>query len=178
MMKQTMKISLLLLTIPMLSACSLMSTEHGNTADINHTRQSTTSTPELVEIPAPDPAIILLAKRQTWCLLSESERLQVDAVLRSRSNTTSLFQRLMLNTCEPEKNATQIRSLIAALDSQMLSDAERALLSLIDNTNRSLLQSQRERDTLHAKLRKTIDGISDIETQINSNETQQLRGQQ
>ncbi len=172
-MKRTMNKNLLLLNISLLGACSLVApVPKHESAPVNDTA------PEVVAIHVPAPVIALLAKRQAWCLLPEDERLQVQGILQTRNNSTSQFQQLILATCAPEHNAKQSRALITTLSAQSLSEAERALLSLIDDTNRALLQTQQERDVLQAKLRHTIDGISDIEAEINSNETQQLRGQQ
>ena len=167
MMKNTMKNTLLLLIISLLSACSITNAEHEDIRPEHNTSKDPVPAPALVEIRAPDPTIVLLSKRQIWCVLPEAERSKIDTELSTRNNSTRLFQRLILSTCAPEKNAAQSRILIATLYSLPISEAERALLTLIDHANRSLLKVQQERDTLRSKLRHTIDGISDIETQIN-----------
>lgn len=175
MMAHTMKKTVLLLLISLLSACALTGAKDENLALRSAPALSpmaATQTAGVTQV-GPEPAIGLLAKRQAWCLLPEPERLQVDEVLRAQSNNSSLFQRLMLTSCAPDKYAQQSQDLIKALDQQQLSEAERALLALIDVANRNLLHTQRERDTLRIKLRDTIDGISNIETQINSSETPQ-----
>ncbi len=179
MMAQTMKKTSLLALISLLGGCALISPSGEVTAQHTPTPLNKASPHRVTIIPAPpEPAIALLAKRQAWCLLPEPERIQVDAVLRAKSNNSSLFQRLMLTSCAPEKYTEQSQDLIQALDLEKLSEAERALLALIDTANRDLLHTQQQRDTLRTKLRETIDGISNIETKINSSETQQQRGQQ
>lgn len=171
-MMSDMKLALLLMIIPALSACSAVNIASSNTVSsareqplpLSADRESNRH--ELAS-PSSDSAIALLTKRQAWCLLPEAERLQIDAVLRNQQGNASILQRLMLTSCAPAQYAEQSQTLIKSVDTALLSEAERSLLMLIDASNRDILHSQQERDNIRSKLRKTIDGISDIETQIN-----------
>ncbi len=165
-----MKINLLIASFFLLCGCAPVNENHQGSAP-EKANQKVAPAFKSGAIDTPEPAIALLAKRQAWCLLPETERLQVDAALRAQTDENSAFQRLILTTCAPEKYAKQSHALISTLDLQGFSEAERALLTLINDANRSLLQTLHERDLLRTKLRNTIDGISNIEAQIIDNET-------
>lgn len=182
MMIQNMKKSVLLLAVSLLGACAITSnaneTSIEKAASFSTNRLAQVETKKFNTTSTKDPVIALLSKRQAWCLLPEAERLQVDTILQAQSNNASILQRIILSSCAPETNAQQSQALLKSVDRQQLSEAERSLLMLIDATNRSLIHAQKERDTLSSKLRQTIDGISDIETQINKSAAPQPRGQQ
>ena len=182
-MMSNMKLAFLLMIIPALSACSAVSVASDNTAlptaeqSLPLSANRELNNDELAS-PSSDPVIALLTKRQAWCLLPEAERLQIDAVLRNQHGNASILQRLMLTSCAPAQYAEQSQTLIKSVDSALLSEAERSLLMLIDASNRDILHSQQERDNIRSKLRETIDGISDIETQINGDARTQSGAQQ
>ncbi|CAA0080270.1 Uncharacterised protein [Zhongshania aliphaticivorans] len=181
-MMSNMKLAFLLIIIPALSACSAMSnvTESSPLQGVEQASLNSTSDTSISKLisPTSDPIIALLTKRQAWCLLPEAERLQIDAVLRNQLGNASILQRLMLTSCAPAQYTKQSQRLIKSVDTSLLSEAERSLLMLIDANNRDILHSQQERDNIHSKLRHTIDGISDIETQINGDATPQTEGKQ
>ncbi len=180
MKTHTMNKTLLISLMTLVSACSHLHPKQGpvdlksDTAPANTAIHRSTKKPAL----ASDRTTQLLEKRQAWCLLPEAEREQIDALLRIEENNSSVFQRLILSTCAPAKNAIQSQVLIAMIDRQYLNETDRALLALIDDSNQQLMAAQQEQRFLRSKLRNTIDGISDIETQMNSDNSRSLRGQQ
>ncbi|MBW2939397.1 hypothetical protein [Zhongshania aquimaris] len=119
-----------------------------------------------------------MEKRLAWCLLPENERTQIDKILANQGSNDSILQRIILSSCEPQQNAEKSQELIQSVNSQLLSEAEHSLLMLIDADNKSTLQLQKDRDVFKEKLRQTIDGISDIETQINNDATSPSGSQQ
>lgn len=179
MMKYTMTPTLSIAFFALISACSTPSN------NINQQEPPPPATPvismtseKLQRSANIAPVVPLLEKRLAWCLLPENERTQIDKLLANQSSNDSILQRIILSSCEPQQNAEKSQMLIQSVNSQLLSEAEHSLLMLIDAENKSTLQLQKDRDLFKQKLRQTIDGISDIETQINNDATSPSESQQ
>jgi|GEM_PF-2216843 hypothetical protein len=179
MMKYTMKPTLTIAFFALISACSTPSNNINQKEPTpSKTRVISTTSEKLQRSANIAPVVALLEKRLAWCLLPENERTQIDKILASQSSNDSILQRIILSSCEPQQNAEKSQELIQSVNSQLLSEAEHSLLMLIDAENKTTLQLQKDRDVFKEKLRQTIDGISDIETQINNDATSPSGSQQ
>lgn len=109
---------------------------------------------------------LLLAERETLCNLPTRER-QQQASYQQDSSKYALFKALLIRSCGPEREAEHVERITGFLGKQPLSDAEQGLLKMLSAHQEHISKLQKQADTLRRELESTIEGISEIEAQIN-----------
>ncbi|MGB1907729.1 MAG: hypothetical protein ACPHN3_10360 [Spongiibacter sp.] len=108
----------------------------------------------------------LLAERRSLCALPENERQQRSSY-QQNSGKYALLQALLIRSCTPLQQEEHLDRISTFLEQHALTDAELGLLTMLSDHRLQLLELSSQADALRRELKKTIEGISDIEAQIN-----------
>lgn len=112
-------------------------------------------------------AVALLRQRQYLCRAPEQHRVHI---IRSPATTREgKLTRLLAATCEPERYPGILRQALAAVRAEPdWGDSQQALIELVADHARAYQALEVKNADLEARLKATIDGIREIESDMNN----------
>lgn len=137
-----------------------------------HSLPGDNGAPLVEDLPPPPvatPARDWLVVRSELCRQSVPEqRARMMELTVAGKTADERMERVLLASCQPEHTPGLLREALAQFDELSATESERALLSLLRDHARSYRILEEKNTQLAAQLEATINGIRDIETELDA----------